>query len=141
MSCTGCSFNNSTTYKSADAFDWINDLPDTSSQSDIVEVKFKSTRREFFKNTDKIPLKRGDKIVVETSPGHDLGEVTLTGYLAEKQFNRKIKNPQRFSFNGIFRKATEVDLEKLEEARKREKPTMIRARQIANDLGLKYENR
>ncbi len=83
-----------------------------------------------------MPLKRGDKIVVETSPGHDLGEVTLTGYLAEKQFNRKIKNPQRFSFTGIFRKATEVDLEKLEEARKREKPTMIRARQIANDLGL-----
>ena len=56
MSCTGCSFNNSTTEQS-DIYDWINDLPDTADQSDIVEVKFKSTRREFFKNTEKLLLK------------------------------------------------------------------------------------
>ena len=135
MSCTGCSFNNSTTEQS-DIYDWINDLPDTADQSDIVEVKFKSTRREFFKNTEKLLLKRGDKIVVATSPGHDLGEVTLTGYLAEKQFKRKIRNPARFRWDNVFRKATETDLEKLKEARQREKPTMIRARQIAKDLGL-----
>ena len=68
-------------------------MPDTTDQSDIVEVKFKSTRKEYFINRDKIQLKRGDKVVVATSPGHDVGEVTLTGYLAEKQFNIKIKNP------------------------------------------------
>ncbi len=135
MSCTGCSFNNSTTNQS-DVYDWINDLPETAEQSDIVEVKFKSTRREFFKNTEKLPLKRGSKIVVATSPGHDLGEVTLTGYLAEKQFKRKIRSPERFRWNNVFRKATETDLENLQEARGREKTTMIRARQIAKDLGL-----
>ena len=135
MSCTGCSFNNSTTEKS-DVYDWINDLPDTPEQSDIVEVKFKSTRREFFKNTEKLSLKRGQKIVVATSPGHDLGEVTLTGYLAEKQFKRKIRNSSRFRWNSVFRKATENDLGNLQEAREREKPTMIRARQVAKDLGL-----
>ena len=135
MSCTGCSFNNSATARS-DVYDWINDLPETTDQSDIVEVKFKSTRRDFFKNTEKLPLKRGDKIVVATSPGHDLGEVSLTGYLAEKQFKRKIRNPERFHWNGIFRKATENDLDNLKEAREKEKPTMIRARQIAKDLGL-----
>ena len=89
MSCTGCSFNNSMIEKQ-DAYDWINDLPRTTEQSDIVEVKFKSTRRDFFKNEENLPLKRGDKIVVATSPGHDLGEITLTGYLAEKQFKRKV---------------------------------------------------
>ena len=135
MSCTGCSFNNSAD-QSVDVFDWVNDLPDTTDQSDIVEVKFKSTRKEFFKNNSRIPLKRGDKIVVATSPGHDVGDVTLTGYLAEKQFNRKIKNPQRYTLNTIYRKATTNDIEKLEFARNREKPTMIRARQIAAELGL-----
>lgn len=136
MSCNGCSSNNSENGKSTDVFDWINDLPDTSEQSDIVEVKFKSTRREFFQNTNNIPLKRGDKIVVASSPGHDVGEVALTGYLAEKQFNNKIKNRERYTTNVIYRKATESDLEKLGEARSLEKPTMIRARQIANELGL-----
>lgn len=133
MSCNGCSFNNSTT---SAGYDWLSDLPDTTDKSDIVEVKFKSTRKEYFKNLENIPVKRGDKVVVATSPGHDVGEVSLTGYLAEKQFKLKIKNPSRYNLNPIYRKATETDLEKLEEARGREKQTMIRARQAAAELGL-----
>ena len=136
MSCNGCTFNNSTGNQTFDSHNWINEIPDTADQSDIVEVKFKSTRREYFRNTDKLHLRRGDKIVVSTSPGHDVGEVTLTGYLAEKQFRRKIKNPNRYTLNNVFRKATEADLEKLNEAREREKTTMIRARQIVLELGL-----
>ena len=133
MSCNGCSFNNSTT----DAgYDWLSDLPDTTDKSDIVEVKFKSTRKEYFKNIENIPVKRGDKVVVATSPGHDVGEVSLTGYLAEKQYKLRIKNPSRYTLNPIYRKASESDLEKLNEARGREKETMIKARQAAADLGL-----
>ena len=135
MSCNGCSFNSETS-NIAKGYDWLSDLPDTTDKSDIVEVKFKSTRKEYFKNTDKLPLKRGDKVVVATSPGHDVGEVTLTGYLAEKQFKRKIKNPGRYTLNAVYRKASEMDLEKLREARGREKETMIRARQAAQELGL-----
>jgi cell fate regulator YaaT (PSP1 superfamily) len=119
-----------------DAYDWLNDLPDTSGQSDIVEVKFKSTRKEFYRNTENLPLKRGDLIVVATQPGHDLGEVTLTGYLAEKQYLKRVKHPNTESLNQIYRKATAQDLEKLEIARGREKQTLIRSRQIAADLKL-----
>jgi len=136
MSCNGCSFNNSTSDTLANSYDWLNDLPDTTDKSDIVEVKFKTTRKEYFRNLDNLPLKRGDKLVVATSPGHDVGEVTLTGYLAEKQFKRRIKNPGRYTLNTVYRKASEADLEKLKEARGREKMTMIRARQAAADLGL-----
>ncbi|MFW6259528.1 MAG: PSP1 domain-containing protein, partial [Tangfeifania sp.] len=139
MSCTGCSFNNSISGQAGDAYDWLNDLPDTASQSDIVEVKFKSTRKEFYKNTDNLNLKRGDKVVVSTSPGHDTGEVTLTGYLAEKQFSRKIKNTKRYTTHQVFRKATDNDLSILTEARSREKQTLIRSRQIAGDLGLEMK--
>lgn len=136
MSCNECSFNNSTSSGTVDSYSWINDLPETANQSDIVEVKFKSTRREYFKNIDKLSIRRGEKIVVSTMPGHDVGEVSLTGYLAEKQYRRKVKTPGRYTINNIFRKATEADLEKLTDSRNREKPTMIRARQIVLDLGL-----
>ncbi len=139
MSCTGCSFNNSISGIENDAYDWLNDLPDTSSDSDIVEVKFKSTRKEFYKNTEKLNLKRGDKIVVATSPGHDTGEVTLTGYLAEKQYYRKIKNTSRYRLNPIFRKASENDLALLYDSRSREKETLVRSRQIAKELGLEMK--
>lgn len=137
MSCTGCSLNSAE--NSADVLDWINDLPDTPGQSDIIEVKFKSTRKEFFQNTNRLPLKRGDKVVVSTSPGHDVGEVTLSGYLAEKQYNLKVKNKSRYTLHPVYRKATPGDLETLETARKREKQTMIRARQIASGLGLEMK--
>ena len=139
MSCTGCSFNNSISGQAGDSYDWLNDLPDTSTQSDIVEVKFKSTRKEFYKNTDNLNLKRGDKVVVSTSPGHDTGEVTLTGYLAEKQFNRKVKNTKRYAIHPVFRKATDNDLSTLTEARSREKQTLIRSRQFATELGLEMK--
>jgi cell fate regulator YaaT (PSP1 superfamily) len=136
MSCAGCAFKNIETEQKTDVYNWLNDLPDTSDQSDIVEVKFKTTRKEFYRNIEGIPLKRGNKVVVATSPGHDVGEVSLTGYLADKQFERKVKNPRRYTLNTIYRKATENDLQVLNEARGREKLTLIRSRQIAADLGL-----
>ncbi len=139
MSCNGCSFNNSAGSTFIDSYNWLNELPDSADQSDIVEVKFKSTRREYFTNNEKIILKRGDKIVVATSPGHDVGEVTLTGYLAEKQFLRKIKNPSGYKLNSVYRKATANDLKILQDAREREKSTMIRARQIVTELGLEMK--
>lgn len=135
MGCLDCSLSTQDKAKT-DMYDWLNDLPNTSNQSDIVEVKFKSTRKEFYRNMENISLKRGDMIVVATQPGHDLGEVTLTGYLAEKQFSRKIKHPDKSTLNSIYRKATEQDLEKLAMARNREKPVLIRSRQIAAELKL-----
>lgn len=136
MSCAGCTLNNSQAEEKIDAYNWLNDLPDTSNQSDIVEVKFKTTRKEFFRNTEGLPLRRGNIVVVATSPGHDVGEVTLTGYLAEKQFERRVKNPSRYTLNPIYRKATDNDLIILQEARSNEKPVLIKARKLASELGL-----
>lgn len=120
-----------------DTYDWLNDLPDTSDVSNLVEVRFKSTRKEYFTNTSDLSLKRGDTVVVASSPGHDVGVVTLAGYLAEKQFGRKIKNKSRYTLLPVYRKATQNDLENWEKARDLEKPIMIRAREIA--AGLKLE--
>lgn len=139
MSCTTCTIYKSGGTATADTFDWVNDLPDTTGQYDIVEVKFKATRKEFFRNEEKLNLKRGDKVVVATSPGHDIGEVTLTGYLADKQFRRKIHKPDRYSVGVIYRKATPHDLESMTKAKAREQELLIQSRKIANRLGLEMK--
>jgi len=136
MSCTGCSLQNSTNNLAIDGYGWLDELPDIAGQSDIVEIKFKSTRKEFFSNVENLAIKRGDTVVVATSPGHDIGVVTLTGYLAEKQFNLKVKNTSSYKLNNIYRKASANDLAMLNESRNREKNTMITARQIVLELGL-----
>ncbi len=140
MSCETCSFKDTyPSYSNSDRFDWLSELPDTSDIYDIVEVKFKSTRKEFFRNHLKIPLKRGDKVVVSATPGHDVGEVSLTGYLADKQYQRKVNHPERYQIGTIYRLATWRDLEGLMAARSREKDLLIRSRQLAASLGLEMK--
>ncbi len=139
MSCTGCQYNTETIDNRADmltSYDWLNDIPDTSHLSNIVEVRFKGTHKDYFRNSEQIDIKRGDTVVVAANGGHDVGIVSMTGKLAEKQFNLKVKNKDRHRWFEIYRKARERDIERWKEARKREKPVMIRARQIANGLGL-----
>jgi cell fate regulator YaaT (PSP1 superfamily) len=140
MSCSTCSFKDTyPSYSSSIGLNWLNDLPDTSDLFDMVEVKFKSTRKEFFRNQSKIQLKRGDKVVVSVSPGHDIGEVSLTGYLADKQYKRKIVHPDRYYTGTIYRVANLRDMENLSMAKAREKELLIRSRQIANDLNLEMK--
>ncbi len=137
MGCSGCNTNTDLDRPAMlIAYDWLNDIPDTSNESDIVEIRFKGTRKEFFRNEDRIPVKRDELVVVSCSPGHDVGVVSLTGKLAELQFKRKVKKPERYEWNKIYRKATPADVIKWEEAKARENKVMIRARVLANQLEL-----
>ena len=97
---------------------------------------FQNTRKGYYRNTTHIKLAPGDLVAVEASPGHDIGEVTLTGRLVliqMKKNNVKIDNPE---LKRVYRKAKPNDLEKFEEAKAKEHDTMIRARKIAEDLHL-----
>jgi cell fate regulator YaaT (PSP1 superfamily) len=132
MGCTGCTFNNT----KLSSYDWLKDLPDTSNETNIIEVQFKNTRKEFYTNDAGIILKRGDMVAVESSPGHDIGMVTLTGRLALLQIKKKGLDKKNIEYPKVYRKARESDLEKLKKSRNKEKQTMIRSRQIARDLGL-----
>jgi len=137
MGCSLCNTNiDSDRPAMLGTYDWLNDLPDTSYESNIVEIRFKGTRKEFFKNEDGIHLKRDELVVVACSPGHDIGAVSLTGKLAELQFKRKVKNQERYEWNKIYRKATPSDVIKWEAAKAREKSVMIRARQLSNELNM-----
>lgn len=117
------------------AFNWLDDIPGGYADSDMVEVQFKNTRKGFYKNSTNIPLEIGDIVAVEASPGHDIGQVTLTGALVNLSM-RKARIKPDADIKRIFRKAKPADIEKFEEARGKEHDTMIRARKIAESLNL-----
>ena len=116
-------------------FDWLAGIPGNYEDTDIVEVQFKNTRKGYYRNSNGIPLKKGDIVAVEANPGHDIGTVTLTGRLVLLQLKKTRLTPES-EFKRIYRKAKPVDMEKFEEAKAREHETMIRSRQIAKDLEL-----
>ena len=116
-------------------YDWLDDIPGSFTTSDVVEVQFKNTRKGFYRNTSNLQLNIGDIVAVEANPGHDIGEVTLTGLLVEKQMRKANVKPDS-ELKRIFRHARPADIDKWEEAKAKENDTMIRARKIAEDLHL-----
>ena len=116
-------------------YDWLADIPGNGEESDLVEVQFKNTRKGYFRNSNHIPLEKGDIVAVEATPGHDIGVVTLTGRLVPLQM-RKANIKSEADIKRIYRKAKQVDMDKYNEAKGREHNTMIRARQIALNLNL-----
>ena len=114
-------------------YDWLSDIPESHDDTEMVEVQFKNTRKGYFRNSNKIPLEKGDIVAVEATPGHDIGVVTLTGRLVPLQM-RKANIKSEADIKRIYRKAKQVDMEKYNEAKAREHSTMLRARQKALDL-------
>jgi cell fate regulator YaaT (PSP1 superfamily) len=117
-------------------FDWLShmDIP-TANKFDIVEVKFKGGRKEYYKNTSKIELHTGDPVVVDVSSGHSIGVVSLQGELVRLQMLKKsIKNDD--SVKAIYRIANDKDLEKHEQAIARDAQAMYRTRELIADMKL-----
>ncbi len=116
--------------------DWLSDLPETIKDTDFIEVQFKNTRKGYYLNSTKIALEKGDTVAVESSPGHDIGQVTLVGRLVLLQMAKNNFNPEKMEVKRVYRKAKETDIEKYNEAKGKEQQTMIKARQIAENLKL-----
>ena len=119
-------------------YDWLADLPDNNEETDLVEVQFKNTRKGYYHNVNNLDLKKGDLVAVESSPGHNIGVVTLTGQLVKLQV-KKANLKSMDDIKRIYRIAKEQDIATWEEAKSREHATMIQSRQIAKDLGLKMK--
>lgn len=121
-------------------FDWLSNMhyPTGFEPFDIVEVRFKNGRKDFYKNTDKLSLQIGDVVATEASPGHDVGVVTLIGELVKVQMKKKKVNPYGETLK-IYRKATQKDIDIWSDARKREEVMKVRAREIAIELKLEMK--
>lgn len=156
MACTNCSTKSSDTSipkgcgnkgscgtdscNKLTVFDWLSNMhyPSGFEPFDVVEVRFKNGRKDFYKNEDKLSLQIGDVVATEASPGHDVGVVTLTGELVKVQMKKK-KVDSNGTFLKIYRKASQRDIDIWTEARKREEPIKVRAREIAIFLRLEMK--
>ena len=119
-------------------YDWMADVPGNNETTDLVEVQFKNTRKGYYHNINGLDLKKGDIVAVESSPGHDIGVVTLTGQLVNLQL-KKANIKSESDIKRVYRIAREQDIAVWEEAKSREHKTMIESRQIAKELGLQMK--
>ncbi|WP_214227216.1 regulatory iron-sulfur-containing complex subunit RicT [Pedobacter sp. B4-66] len=121
-----------------EVYDWLSnlDMPSNYIPFQVIEVKFKGARKEFFLNTENIYLEIGELIAVEgPTGGYDIGHVSLTGELVRMQMKRRKATIDQVT-RKVYRKATEADVEKWKIAKGLEWETMHKARTLALDLRL-----
>ncbi len=117
-------------------FDWLSDMDGLMEQLyDIVEVRFKNGRKEFFRNTQGLNLTTGDAVVVDVPHGHHVGHVSLQGELVRLQMRKKSVKDNN-DIRKIYRLATAKDIEKLRKVKAREVPTLYRTREIIQKQSL-----
>src|SRR5690554_4748777 len=119
-------------------FDWLANmqLPNGKSQFDIVEIRFKNSRKSFFRNLKGLDLNVGDVVAVEASPGYDVGVVSVVGELSRIQLQKKAPNFKAHEARKIIRHASQEDIDKWVASRKNEESVMHKAREIAIGLEL-----
>jgi cell fate regulator YaaT (PSP1 superfamily) len=124
-----------------DVFDWMQDVsfPDSHKPFDIVEVRFKNNRKDFFRLPSDVTVEVGEIVAVEASPGHDIGIVSLTGDVVRFQMRKKKADPNSEEIKKVYRKARLTDIEKWITAVECEDPTMHKSRDIAERLGLQMK--
>lgn len=140
----GCKSNGSCGTGSCDkltVFDWLSNmtLPNGQSKFNIVEVRFKNGRKHFYKNTKDILVNIGDVIAVETSPGHDIGVISLTGELVKIQMRKKHIGFDSEEVKQIYRKASQRDIDIWQSSREKEAEVQRKGRLIITRLGLKMK--
>lgn len=119
-------------------FNWLSNmaLPNGQKMYDIVEVRFKNSRKGFFRYNDAQNLHVGDAVVIDAAPGFDVGIVSIVGDLVRIQLNKKAPDFKYHEAKAILRKANQEDLDIWKESRSMEFDTMHKARKHAIALSL-----
>lgn len=122
-------------------FDWLSNmsLPNGEKPFDCVEVRFKNSRKEFFRNSENLSLSIGDLVATQATSGHDVGMVTLTGELVRVQMKKKKEDYKKPDIPKIYRKASQKDIDIWQKCRNREEEIKKRAREIAIVLKLQMK--
>ena len=116
---------------------WMKNIrPTHESMFDIVEVRFKNNRKDFYRLPDGLEVTEGDVVAVEGVPGHDVGIVSMTGELCRLQIKKRKIDVNSDSIKRLFRRAKKSDIDRWEEAMKRETNALIKTRMICENLGL-----
>src|ERR1700744_2019482 len=119
--------------------DWLANLPfsDPESGCRIVEVSFnQGSRKDYYRNTTTQLFDKGDMISVEGVSGFDVGEVTMTGEMVRLQMKKKGAEESNPDIKKVLRRATDKDLEIMNQNKARERDALVRSRAIARQLKL-----
>lgn len=121
-----------------DIYDWLRDVkaPNRQKKFDIVEVRFKNSRKEYFRYNTDYELSVGDIVAVESSPGHDIGVVSLVGETVRFQLKRRNIEPSSENIKKVYRKARLSDIQKWIKAVEKEESAKYATRKSAKELNL-----
>ncbi|MDZ7820614.1 MAG: regulatory iron-sulfur-containing complex subunit RicT [Candidatus Marinimicrobia bacterium] len=97
-------------------------------QETLIKLKFKGNRREYYRNPENFPVQKGDRLIVGTDKGYDIGLVTAI----TTDFTPQVPLA---SFE-IIRKANTEDLSAMERNRRDEKEAFKKAAEKIRELGL-----
>lgn len=122
-------------------FDWLSNmsLPNGQKPFDCVEVRFKNSRKEFYRVAEDLSFSIGDLVATQAKSGHDIGMVTLTGELVRIQMKKKKVAFDDEELPKIYRKATQKDIDKWQRCRDKEDEIKKRAREMAILLRLQMK--
>ena len=119
------------------AFDWLSNMGITPAETafDIIEVRFKGGRKDFYRNQLGLDLVTGDAVIVDIpSSGFHLGFVALQGELVRLQMKKKkVKDND---IPDVLRIASPQEIQKYEELRNTDISTLFRTRQVVNECKL-----
>jgi cell fate regulator YaaT (PSP1 superfamily) len=119
--------------------DWLANLPfsDPESGCRVVEVSFnQGSRKDFYRNATTQLFGKGDMVSVEGVSGFDVGEVTLTGEIVRLQLKKKGIEEKNPDLKKILRRASDKDVEIMQQNKARERDALTRSRAIARQLKL-----
>lgn len=122
-------------------YNWLTDmvLPEDYEPFNIVEVRFKGSKKQFYKNVNHLELFTGDKVIVDSDVGYDVGEVSLAGELVKLQLKKYGIDENNSEMRTIKNVASEEEIEKYQKFKDIEQESLEKARTIALQLRLKMK--
>ncbi len=155
MGCSSCGNNNGThsagcgqngdcstgSCNKLNVYNWLSDmiLPEDYVPFNIVEVRFKGSKKLFFRNAEGLDLFTGDKVVVESDYGYDVGTISLSGELVKLQLKKYGVDENSSEMRKILRLANEAELKKYQDFKDKEASTLESARTIAMRMNLQMK--
>jgi len=121
-------------------YDWISEMGVSTDYLEfpIAEVRFKNSHKDFYILPEDGVFKVGDIVAVESSPGHDIGIVSMIGVAVKNQLKHKHINVSDVT-KKLYRLARVADIEKWITSVDLEYSTMLSSRYIAWDLNLQMK--
>lgn len=120
-------------------YDWLSGMtmPGEQPAFNIVEIRFKGTRKEFYRNEDGLDLFNNEYIILEAgNSGYDIGQVSVKGELVRLQLKKKGIQEDDNTLKRILRKASQEELDKYFALKEKEPEVIYKSRELIQELKL-----